>query len=848
MVCHQVLFLRYGVCAVQSLAVCRRLGSPVNCASSVQRWALWRFPAGCKVVGRVASVVSRSSAEGAVLDPSSACSVSITISQHPQVMARIHLTEMMDNLSTACSFPWKRLRLKHGQLVQLKILGPCPRVNKQMGVFLDGSLRLSQLASTCCDPEAKQMDTPTAPSHAKNNATKTDRSIENAQGAAAATQPKNSIANFDNASKDPTGRCSVCSLFSASDLRVGKLYSGWVLNSGRAGVFVAVSSVVTVRLKLGELLDHAVSAEQAQAMYPVGKMVRQFVLVSMEEKGGQVQLEGSVRNCELWRYVCRLRSSNVDQNTENAKDDDSRLMAPISFDELKVGNVVIGAIKSKTDFGVFIRLEHSENLVGLCHKSQIADGPEESAARMNLLKPGDRVKGLVIKKDQEKKRLSLSIDPKHFNSQNEDSGDEVDAQDEQAEVILQSESEDSDTPENATTASDAETDKKKPVKNKKLAKARVTTKAKCAVSTAADSEGQDQPSECDDSDEAGSSSASRRPVPVAALIEKPVSKTFAKKRKITDIDGPVISHSPAGCLPAGSDDPPATICLAAPPSALPAMDAFWAWGDDLAPATARPTAALLALQTANEDEDENEVAFEAGNDGVSKNKHSQGSLSADEDDKTRKLKERQKREAEIDAQEQRLMTGEWKENPESVDDFERLILIHGNAAVVWIKYMAHFLKLGTLDKARAVAERAVKHISYREDQERFNVWIAYLNMECAFGDKAEELFERAIRFTDSKKLMLQMISVYERNGKLAEAKALCEKCLEKFPYSQKVRLRQLTFMYTSGKDPEGAPQQLLQALRRIPQRKHIGLVASTARLEYKYGSIERYDRRDLTTK
>lgn len=56
--------------------------------------------------------------------------------------------------------------------------------------------------------------------------------------------------------------------------------------------------------------------------------------------------------------------------------------------------------------------------------------------------------------------------------------------------------------------------------------------------------------------------------------------------------------------------------------------------------------------------------------------------------------------------------------------------------------MAMHLKVGELDKARAVAERAVKHASFTNEQERFAVWMAYMNMECCFGDSVMPLLKR----------------------------------------------------------------------------------------------------------
>ena len=51
--------------------------------------------------------------------------------------------------------------------------------------------------------------------------------------------------------------------------------------------------------------------------------------------------------------------------------------------------------------------------------------------------------------------------------------------------------------------------------------------------------------------------------------------------------------------------------------------------------------------------------------------------------------------------------------PETADDFDRLVVSSPNNSVVWLQYMAYHLHTTDFDKARAVAERALKTISVR---------------------------------------------------------------------------------------------------------------------------------------
>ena len=51
--------------------------------------------------------------------------------------------------------------------------------------------------------------------------------------------------------------------------------------------------------------------------------------------------------------------------------------------------------------------------------------------------------------------------------------------------------------------------------------------------------------------------------------------------------------------------------------------------------------------------------------------------------------------------------------PESAEDFDRLLLGSPNNSMLWIQYMAFYLHSAEIDKARAIAERALKTISFR---------------------------------------------------------------------------------------------------------------------------------------
>eukprot|EP00930_Biecheleria_cincta_P038144 TRINITY_DN26206_c0_g1_i1.p1 TRINITY_DN26206_c0_g1~~TRINITY_DN26206_c0_g1_i1.p1 ORF type:complete len:1998 (+),score=467.03 TRINITY_DN26206_c0_g1_i1:33-5996(+) len=226
--------------------------------------------------------------------------------------------------------------------------------------------------------------------------------------------------------------------------------------------------------------------------------------------------------------------------------------------------------------------------------------------------------------------------------------------------------------------------------------------------------------------------------------------------------------------------------------------------------------------------------------------------SSDEDaddgdvDKKKKISKRQKKakklaeQQELQQQEAENADGQWAEDPRSVEDFERLLLTEGDTSIVWIRYMAFHLKMSDLEKARQVAERAVKHVGFAETKERFNVWVAYMNLECTFGsdDSADALFRRAASHNDAKQVYLQLARIHERNKKPELAAKAHDACTRKFPHSKKVWIAFLTFLYQQ-QDTEGSHKLLPKSLAALPKRKHPVVVTKAALLEYQFGSPER---------
>lgn len=141
---------------------------------------------------------------------------------------------------------------------------------------------------------------------------------------------------------------------------------------------------------------------------------------------------------------------------------------------------------------------------------------------------------------------------------------------------------------------------------------------------------------------------------------------------------------------------------------------------------------------------------------------SSGSDSSDGEEVAPKRKKKHQHKIEQD-----LTTDMHSRAPESTADFERLVLGSPNSSFLWIQYMSFQLQLSEIDKARAIGKRALDVISFREEQEKLNVWIALLNLENTYGtdDTLEAMFKDAVRHNDAKTVYLRMAAILDDTQK-----------------------------------------------------------------------------------
>ncbi|CAL5377847.1 unnamed protein product [Camellia sinensis] len=174
----------------------------------------------------------------------------------------------------------------------------------------------------------------------------------------------------------------------------------------------------------------------------------------------------------------------------------------------------------------------------------------------------------------------------------------------------------------------------------------------------------------------------------------------------------------------------------------------------------------------------------------------------DQKNKSQAKKKANEEEREIRAAEERLLE---KDIPRSADEFEKVVRISPNSSFVWIKYMAFMLSLADVEKARSIAERALKTINIREESEKLNVWVAYFNLENEYGyppeDVVSKIFGRALQYCDPKKVHLALLGMYERTEQHKLADELLSKMSKKFKaFMQVVWLRRIQWLLNQNQD------------------------------------------------
>ncbi|KAJ5098158.1 hypothetical protein N7532_005159 [Penicillium argentinense] len=478
---------------------------------------------------------------------------------------------------------------------------------------------------------------------------------------------------------------------SIKDVKPNEIIRGFVKRVADAGLFVSVGHGVTAYVRVSDLSDSYL--KEWKDAFQTDQLVK-----------GRVTLVDAAQN----KLQLSLKESLLDPNYK----------APVTLQDLKVGQIVTGKVRKVEEFGAFIVIDKSSNVSGLCHRSEMADKRIEDAR--TLYDEGDAVKAKIIKIDRDSKKISFSLKASHFQDEADESEDEGElemSEDGPGGVELEGHSDDDDV---SMGGVDVE-------------------------------EGSEEDEEDEDEED-------------------------------SDVDESTKPSKEGGLGASGFD-----------------------W-------------------SGNVQVDDKAAALD----------------SDDEEDSKKKKKKNRKPEIEVDR------TGELDANgPQTVADYERLLMGEPDSSLLWLQYMAFQLELGEVDKARTIAERALRTITMGQDAEKLNIWVALLNLENTYGndDTLDEAFQRACQYQDPQQMYEKMASIFISSGKNEKADDIFRTAMKKKISNQSPSffLNYATFLFDTLANPERGRGLLARALQSLPTHTHVETTTKFAQLEYRSanGDIER---------
>lgn len=191
-----------------------------------------------------------------------------------------------------------------------------------------------------------------------------------------------------------------------SQISAGDVVRGFVKSVSDVGLFVALGGHVVAHVKIANLSDKFLKKWKEE--FQVDQLVKGRVL-SVDEAAGRIDMS--------------LKESAVEKD-----------YVPLTtFHDIKEGQILTGKVRKVETYGAFIEIDHSANVRGLCHRSEMAENPV--ADPQKLYSEGDAVKVFVILVDIEKRRVNFSLKSSHFDSDSDDSDlDMEDVQDDREPV------------------------------------------------------------------------------------------------------------------------------------------------------------------------------------------------------------------------------------------------------------------------------------------------------------------------------------------------------------------------------------------------------------------------------
>jgi ribosomal protein S1 len=582
----------------------------------------------------------------------------------------------------------------------------------------------------------------------------------------------------------------------------GAVVQGYVANTTLKGCFVRLTSRITGRVLMKELSDDFVEAPMD--VYTAGKLVQAKVLSVTDNTQGDSDNLGAIQ------VDLSLRSSAVNGD-----------MGGKDFNSLKKGDIVSGTVHRVTDFGVFVAISGT-SLVGLSRKAMAAAKDDEDLATM--YEEGDNVRAVVISKSVGNK-IALGLKASYFNGEASDDDDEnemdIDSDasgsddDDDEEEENSEENSDEDEDEEEVDGSDDDEDGSDDdedndnddfiVGYEDVSDSDDDDDVAALIRNAAMHTGDTDNSGSDDDDD---DDEEESPVPAAKKAKKNVPQPASEDSE-SDSDS--------------EGDEKQSFMSRSNKSAAAGGAMMLNWGDNFKPAAA----AAVASKDSEDEESEEEESEEEEEEESSGAAHSG----------RKKVSQRRKDEEATRQKEAALLSGSAE--PSSPEDFERLIITQPNSSLLWIQYMSFFMLAADIESARGIAHRALRTINFREEDEKYNVWVALINLEHKYGTMAslEKCFKQGVSETKGKYLHIHLAELYDTANDVKGARLLFERAIKKHKTSKKVWMAYQHFELRRHNDKE-ARALLGRSMLSLSRHKHIEVILQYASLQFELGNFD----------
>ncbi|RXK36068.1 hypothetical protein M231_06662 [Tremella mesenterica] len=178
--------------------------------------------------------------------------------------------------------------------------------------------------------------------------------------------------------------------------------------------------------------------------------------------------------------------------------------------------------------------------------------------------------------------------------------------------------------------------------------------------------------------------------------------------------------------------------------------------------------------------------------------------------------------------------------PSSSAEFERALFASPNSSFLWIQYMSFQLQLHEVDKARRIGREALEKITYREEGEKLNVWMALINLELGFGteESTEKVFKEAVQYNDARTVYIRYAEALTAAGKDQMTEEIHKKTIKKFGAFPESWTKFASYYLAKG-DTTSARALLPRAMKSLDPSKHLEMIERMAVLEFKHGDAER---------